>query len=172
VSAPTLLPTGPIAERPRLLGVGAWDALVVLSGVVLMLALDARGHFHAEVRLSHTRWLSAPSFVTLLAAAAIASAFIGRRHEIIGLTGLAGVSFGFAAFWLLLGDHRFAGPVIADLSADHGIHAGDLLAGVPIVAGLALLALAARRLGVGRPLSRRAQLRRAQVRRGRVRRGH
>lgn len=44
--------------------------------------------------------------------------------------------FALAAGWLLLGAHPLAGPVVLDLSENHGIHLTDPLAAVPFVAGL------------------------------------
>lgn len=116
---------------------------MVLAVVVLITALDLRGQFHAHVRLSHTRWLSAPSAMAALAVVAIVVTLVGRRREILGLLGLAGVSLGLAAFWLLLGHHQWAGPVLVDLGDDHGIHLGDFLALVPIAAAGALVWTAA-----------------------------
>lgn len=138
-------------EGARRFGVRAWDAAIVLSGVVLLSALDARGHVHAHVRLTETRWLSAPSSLALLAAAAVVAGLVGRRSEVAGFLGLAGVSFALGASWLLLGDHRFAGPVILGLSREHGVHIGDLLAAVPVLLGVALVRWAL--LGVRRRAS-------------------
>ncbi|HOT79508.1 MAG TPA: hypothetical protein PKY13_05945 [Microthrixaceae bacterium] len=136
--APTTL-----AERPRRLGVGVWDALVVAAGVVLVTSPGLRGQFHAHVRLTPTRWLSAPSAMATLALVALVVTLVGRRREILGLLGLAAVSLGLAAFWLLLGHHQWAGPVLVDLGDDHGIHLGDFLALVPVAAAGALVWTAA-----------------------------
>ena len=115
---------------------------MVLAGIVLVTSLDLRGHFHAHVRLSHTRWVSAPSAMAALAVLAVVATLVGRRREIVGLLGLAAVSVGLAAFWLLLGHHQWAGPVIVDLGDDHGIHIGDFLALVPLAAAGVLTWLA------------------------------
>lgn len=127
-------------ERP--LGAGAWNALVVLSAVVLVTALNLRGQFHARVRLSDTRWVAAPTAMAGLALLAVVVALLGRRREIIGLLGLAAVSLGLAAFWLLLGHHRWAGPVLVDLGDDHGVHLGDFLVVLPLAASGAFTWLA------------------------------
>jgi len=149
-----VLPESP--SRPRLLATGAWNALAVVGVVVLVTSLDLRGQFHAQVRLSSGRWLSAPSAMTLLAVAAIAAALVGRRREVAGLVGLAGVSAGLAAFWLLLGHHRWAGPVLVDLGDDHGVHLGDFLALVPLGLAAALLWLAVARHRVARSVGQPA----------------
>lgn len=83
--------------------------------------------------------------MALLAAFAIVLALVGRRREVVGLLGLAGVALGLAAFWLLLGHHRWAGPVIIDFGDDHGVHIGDLAAFVPMAAAGALTWIAALR---------------------------
>ncbi len=41
-----------------------------------------------------------------------------------------------AAGWLLLGAHSWSGPVVLDLSENHGVHLTDPLAALPFVAGL------------------------------------
>ena len=41
-----------------------------------------------------------------------------------------------AAGWLLLGAHAWSGPVVLDLSENHGIHPTDPLAAVPFFTGL------------------------------------
>lgn len=111
----------------------------MLGVVVLITALDLRGQFHTHVRLGESRWLAAPSAMAILAASTIVVAVVGRRREILGLLGLAGVALGLAAFWLLLGRHRWAGPVLVDLGDDHGVHAGDFLALAPIAVAGALV---------------------------------
>ena len=143
--APTTL-----AERPRRFAVGIWDALIVVAGVVLVTSIQLRGHFHAHVRLTPTRWLSAPSAMAALALVALVVTLVGRRREVLGLLGLAAVSLGLSAFWLLLGHHQWAGPVLVDLGDDHGIHLGDFLALVPVGVAGALVSTAALRFRTAR----------------------
>ncbi|MFN8051381.1 MAG: hypothetical protein U0Q22_08100 [Acidimicrobiales bacterium] len=122
----------------------AWTAVAAGAAVVFVAAWLARGHIHAHVRFSHTEWVSAPSGIAVLAFGALVAALIGRRHAVLGLVGLALASIGLGVLWLLLGDHRFAGPVLISLSRDHGIHLGDALALLPLGAGACLLAGAGR----------------------------
>lgn len=120
-----------------------------MAVVVLLTSLSVRGHFHTEVRLSESRWLAAPSFMSILAVVALASAIVGKRHEVVGLIGLAASSVGLGAFWLLLRENRWAGPVVLELSETHGIHAADFLAGVPIIGGLGLALVALQGIRAG-----------------------
>ncbi len=46
------------------------------------------------------------------------------------------VCFAAAGGWLLLGAHTWSGPVVLDLSENHGIHLTDPLAAIPFVTGL------------------------------------
>ena len=126
----------------RTLPAPVWNALAGSAVLAFGGALAARGHFRARVRLSHTAWLSAPSAVAMLSAVAVLAAVIGRRHEVLGLLGLAATSVGTGVLWLLLGDHRFAGPVILYLAREHGVHIGDALALIPFGVGLVLARMA------------------------------
>lgn len=138
----------------RLIRSRSWDAIAVMAVVVLLTSLSVRGHFHTEVRLSETRWLAAPSFMSVLAVVALVAALTGKRHEVAGLIGLAASSVGLGAFWLLLRENRWAGPVVLELSETHGIHAADFLAGVPILGGMGLALVALRSLRSGRAQAR------------------
>ena len=116
-------------------------ATVSLSAVAC--AVIARPHVDAAVRLSEQRHLPATTVLAGLGLVALASAGIGLWSRRLALLGLAVVSLGLAAAWLGLTPHRFSGPVVANLSMEHGLHVTDALAVVPIVVGLVSLALAA-----------------------------
>lgn len=135
--------------------VRAWDAIAVAGVVLLLTGFDLRGRFHTHVRLTENRWLSAPSTLILIAAVIVAAALVGRRRQFLGQLGLAAAAVGTAAAWLLLGHHKWAGPVLADFGDDHGLHLGDFLALVPL--GLAAtLTAAAWRSWRAEPLERRS----------------
>ena len=87
---------------------------------------------------------------TLLLLAAAAASVLAARHERVGLVLLALVMVAAGCTWPALPEHAWAGPVVADLSRSHGIHAGDPLMLVPIGLAVALLALAERRSRAGR----------------------
>lgn len=114
-----------------------WNWMVVGSGTVLVGSLLARGHYTVRVRLTPDRSVSAPTALTVVAVVVLVSALVGRRRETAGLLGLAIACLGVATIWVLLGNHRFEGPVLMHFSRTHGLHLTDPLASVPLaLAGL------------------------------------
>ena len=122
---------------------GLWNVVVAVGVAVLVASLLARGHYNAQLRVSSERRITAVSALSVMSVVGIGIAVIGRRRPRLGLVGLAGLSFSLAPFWLMLGKHRFAGPVVVHISNDHGIHLGDSLVVLPVIIGVGLLAVVA-----------------------------
>lgn len=131
-----------------------WAFVAGFSAVAAVVALIAGLHFTAEVRLGNDRTVQATSVLAGLGAFTALAALAARRNEAIGLLGIAMASVASGAFWLMLGRHRFAGPVIMTVASEHGIHVGDPLALIPVAIG-ALVALRAIRVWQGPASSRR-----------------
>jgi len=107
-------------------------------------ALVARPHVDVAVRLTEHRHVPATTVLAGLGLVALVVAAVGLRFRRLALLGLAGVSLALAMAWLGLTPHRFSGPVVANLTMQHGLHVTDALAVAPTVAALVALAQAVR----------------------------
>lgn len=134
----------PTTTSARQLQASRWTAIAIVSATAVVGSLAAGLHFTAEVRLGSDRTVLATTALAVLGALAAMSALVARRIEPLGLVGIAIVCVGTAGFWLSLGRHRFAGPVIMTIGREHGIHIGDPLALLPVIAGGWVLVLAIR----------------------------
>jgi len=107
-------------------------------------ALVARPYVDVAVRLNDHRHIPATTVLAGLGLVALGLAGVGLRFRRLALVGLAAVSMGLALAWLGLTPHRFSGPVVANLTVQHGLHAADALAVAPTLAALVALAQAVR----------------------------
>ena len=114
--------------------------------------LAAGLHFTAEVRLGNDRTMLATTALAGRALLAALSALVARHSEPFGMIGIAMACVATSGFWLALGRHRFAGPVILTVGREHGIHIGDPLAVLPVIAGGWFVVRAFRLWGSRRPL--------------------
>lgn len=115
------------------------------SLVAVACALIARPHVDVAVRVSEHRHIPATTVLAGLGLVALALAGVGLWFRRLALIGLTAVSLALGVAWLGLTPHRFSGPVVANLSMQHGLHVTDALALAPMLAGLLALVQAARR---------------------------
>ncbi len=110
-------------------------------------AVLARPHVDVAVRLNERRLVPATTVLAGLGLVALVSAGAGLWSRRLALVGVAAVSLALAGAWLGLTPHRFSGPVVANLTMEHGLHVTDALAVAPTVVGLLALAQAAAHRG-------------------------
>ncbi len=106
--------------------------------------MAARPYVDVALRLNQGRLIPATTVVAGLGLGGLVVSAVGIRFPRMAQLGLAGLSLALTATWLGLTDHRFAGPVVAPLSPNHGLHLTDTFAVAPALIGLVALAQALR----------------------------
>lgn len=115
-----------------------WSSLAALFAAITGAALLAGLHYTADLRLTGGRTILATTGLAMLAGFASLAALAGRVSRPLALAGLSIASVGAAAYWLLLGPNKFAGPVLFTFAHERGIHLTDPLAIVPLAIGVYL----------------------------------
>lgn len=122
----------------------AWGALALASLAAMGGAVVARPYVDVALRLSEGRLIPGTTVLAGLGLGGLVVSAVGLRFPRLAQLGLAGLSLALAVTWLGLTDHRFAGPVVAPLSRNHGLHLTDTFALAPALIGLVALAHALR----------------------------
>lgn len=120
-------------------------ALALASLVAVGGAVASRPYVDVALRLSGGHLVPGTTVLGGLGLVGLMVAGVGLRFRRLALLGLAGLSLALAVTWLGLTDHRFSGPVVTPLSANHGLHVTDALALGPALVGVFALAQAVRR---------------------------
>lgn len=139
--------TGTVLDRPAVRtesGSPWWNMVGAASVGLAVLAVVTRTFYDPEVRLTDGVRLPAAATVVVIAAVGVLAAVLGRRRAAAGYALVAVASAALGGAWLMLTGHRFAGPVLVNLSADHGIHVADTLAVVPFAFAVVATAAAIR----------------------------
>lgn len=129
-------------------------ALALASLAAVGGAVAARPYVDVALRLNQGRLIPATTVVAGLGLGGLVVSAVGIRFPRMAQVGLAGLSLALTATWLGLTDHRFAGPVVAPLSRNHGLHLTDTFAVAPALVGLVALAQALRPRPVLEPVRR------------------
>lgn len=107
-------------------------------------AVVARPYVDVALRLSQGRLIPGTTVLAGLGLGGLVVSAVGLRFPRLAQLGLAGLSLALAGTWLGLTPHRFSGPVVANLTMEHGLHVTDTLAAAPALIGLIALAQALR----------------------------
>lgn len=119
-------------------------ALALVSLAAVGGAIAARPYVDVALRLSEGRLIPGTTMLAGLGLGGLVVSAVGLRFPRLAMVGVAGLSLALATTWLGLTDHRFAGPVVAPLSSNHGLHLTDTFAAAPALVGLVALAQALR----------------------------